>query len=160
MDGWMTAALPLPLLILVGAALLVIRAVLAEALEGVVDLELVPGVAGRRAQLLDLIPRRGALSAGGIFRARRLCVLYAFRHLLRDVGWRRGRAGDETRTAGVHSVAAGPWGEPRAGQWRLGELCLRGDEDSWDGDADASQYRCHGFSYVAQRWMECNGREG
>lgn len=74
----------------VGAALVGLGVLLAVVLQRVGLLELVAGVAGRRAQLLHLVPRRRALPAGAVLRARLLGLLDALRHLVRDAR-RRGR---------------------------------------------------------------------
>ncbi|CAL9063741.1 unnamed protein product [Musa banksii] len=132
------------LLVLVGAALVGLRVVLAVLLQGITGLELVPGVAGRRAQLLNLVPRRGALPARRVLRARLLRFLDALHHLLRYVRRRGRRACHQHQPAGGRSAAAGPWkAEHPFRQLWFWELRLRGDDAS-GGGAHTGGCRRHG----------------
>ncbi|RWW58114.1 hypothetical protein BHE74_00035057 [Ensete ventricosum] len=99
-------------LVLVGAALLGLRAVVTVVLEGVIGVELVPDVAGRGAQLLSLVPRCDALSP--------LAASFAFLMLSATC--------DEDHLAGAHSAAVDPWKEPQVRPLWLGELDLHRDD--------------------------------
>lgn len=87
--------------ILIRATLLRLGIILTKILKGVRILEAVTCVAGGGAELLHLIPRRRALAARRILRARLLCVLYALHHLLRyPVRCRRHRSNCAHPTGG------------------------------------------------------------
>nr|GLL18354.1 hypothetical protein Saspl_011470 [Ipomoea trifida] len=76
-------------IIIISATLLALRVILAELLQRIRILLLVPCMARRRAQLLHLVPRRHALSARGVADAGFLCILHAVCHLLRQAVRRR-----------------------------------------------------------------------
>ena len=136
--------------VFVGAALVGLRVVLAVLLERVAVLLAVARVAGGGAELLHLVPRRRALAARRVLRARLLRLVDALRHLVRDVRRRRRPARPHRRepaaanTGKHHASSSGD--RPNEGRRRR----RRGRQ------ADVGQRGRHGWLRLLMRISACD----
>jgi hypothetical protein len=133
--------------ILIHAALVGLGVVLAVLLERVGALLPVPRVAGGRAELLHLVPRRHALAAHRVVRARLLRLLDALGHLVGEVRRRGRRAGRHGHQPAVRANWPGDERHGVRAELRRGRGLL---EASWSRE---SGYGSHGGDHAGHGVM-------